>query len=439
MQTSERERICVIGMGYVGLTLSLVLAKKGFRVYGVEARSRLAAQLQAGKPHFYERGLEDLLGACLESGAFSVSDAIPPANEAIDIFIVAVGTPLDPATKAPMINALQSAAESISAHMRDGALVILRSTVPVGTTRGVVLPILRRAAAKNIFLAFCPERTIEGKALEELEYLPQIAGGMDEISVRKAESIFARVTSKVVRVSSLEAAEMTKLLDNSYRDLCFAFANEIAVIARHLGLDGVEVIRAANDGYPRTNVALPGFCGGLCLKKDPQILSLSAEAAGYRPRLVRAARQVNEDMHRYAVERIARHLKNTGKDIANAKIFISGFAFKGRPETDDIRDSPTREVIAELHKLGAGRIAGHDFVVASAVITSLGVEPASLAEGFRGADCVLFMNNHAGYEKLDLNQYLPLLNPDALIFDGWRMFDADLVKKYNGLCYDSLG
>ncbi|MFY9462611.1 MAG: nucleotide sugar dehydrogenase [Candidatus Sungiibacteriota bacterium] len=438
MQISERERICVIGMGYVGLTLALVLAKKGFRVHGVEARPELAAKLQGGKPHFYERGLEPLLGACLKSGAFSVSESIP-ADAAMDVFIVAVGTPLDQATKAPMIDALQSAADSISGQARDGALVILRSTVPVGMTRSAVLPILRHTAQKNIFLAFCPERTIEGKALEELEYLPQIVGGLDEESARRAESIFERVTSKVIRVSSLEAAEMTKLIDNSYRDLCFAFANEIAVIARHLGLDGVEVIRAANDGYPRTNVASPGFCGGLCLKKDPQILALSAEAAGYRPRLVRAARQVNEDMHHYAAVRIAHHLKAVGKDIASAKIFISGFAFKGRPETDDIRDSPTLEVLAELRGLGARRVAGHDFVVASGVIASLGVEPVSLMEGFRGTDCVMFMNNHASYESVDLTEYLPLLSPDALIFDGWRLFDEALIKKYKGLHYETLG
>ena len=436
MQSSER--ICVIGMGYVGLTLSLVLAKKGFRVQGVEARPLLARQLQAGRPHFYERGLEPLLRECLASGALAISEAIP-ADVPIDVFIVAVGTPLDSITKAPILDALRLAAESIAPHISEGALVILRSTVPVGTTRSAVLPILRRDSAKNILLAFCPERTIEGKALEELEYLPQIVGGLDEESVRRAESIFQRITSQVVRVSSLEAAEMTKLIDNSYRDLCFAFANEIAMIAKHLGLEGNEVIRAANNGYPRTNVALPGFCGGLCLKKDPQILSLSAEAAGYRPRLVRAAREVNEDLHRRTALRIAEHLKEKGKEIACAKIFISGFAFKGRPETDDIRDSSTLEVLAELRQLGARHIAGHDFLVAPAVIASLGVEPASLEEGFRGADCVILMNNHQGYESVDLQRHLPLLNSGALIFDGWRMFDADFVKKYNKLCYDSLG
>ncbi len=435
---TDKKNICVIGMGYVGLTLSLILAKKGFRVQGIETRPELAKQLQAGTPHFYERGLEPLLRECLDSGAFTVSETIPTAPT-IDVFIVAVGTPLDPATKVPILDSLRLAAENIASHLVEGALVILRSTVPVGVTRGVVLPVLRRHGPKNIFLAFCPERTVEGKALEELEYLPQIVGGLDEESSRRAESIFTRITAKVVRVSSLEAAEMTKLIDNSYRDLCFAFANEIAMIAKHLGVAGDEVIRAANDGYPRTHVALPGFCGGLCLKKDPRILSLSAQRAGYRPRLVGAARQVNEELHRYAALRIAEHLKEKGKDIGRAKIFISGFAFKGRPETDDIRDSPTLEVLVELRQLGAARIAGHDFMVAPAVIASLGVEPVSLEEGFRGADCAVFMNNHAGYEKLDISRYLLLLNPDALVFDGWRLFDAALVKKHKGLSYDSLG
>lgn len=431
------ERICVIGMGYVGLTLSLVLAKKGFRVYGVETRPEVVASLCAGAPHFYELGLSSLLRQCLDSGAFTVSGTIP-TDSAMDVFIVAVGTPLDPATNTPTLDFLRSAAESIAPHADEGSLVILRSTVPVGVTRSIVFPLLRRTGIKKVFLAFCPERTIEGKALEELEYLPQIVGGLDEESAQRAEDIFRRVTAKVVRVSSLEAAEMTKLIDNSYRDLCFAFANEIAVIAKHLGIAGDEVIRAANDGYPRTHVARPGFCGGLCLKKDPRILSLSAESAGYQPRLVRAARQVNEEMHHYAAARVLRHLKEKGKDIARAKIFISGFAFKGRPETDDTRDSPTLEVIAQLRRLGIRHLAGHDFMVSPAVIASLGVEPASLEEGFREADCVVFMNNHAGYATLDPDRYLPLLHPDALIFDGWRLFDATVIKKYNGLSYDGL-
>lgn len=434
---TEPKNICVVGLGYVGLTLSVVLAEKGFRVYGSTKIEELAEQLRNGKPHFHERGLDVLLKKFVNKNLFISAEI--PEDIPMDVFVISVGTPLDKTTKKPIISYIESAVTDVAKRLRPGNLVVLRSTVPVGLTRSYVLPILQKHQPERFYLAFAPERTIEGKALSELKYLPQVIGGMDEESLNRASEIFIQVTRTIIRVSSLESAEMIKILDNSYRDLTFAFANEMAMVARHLNLNAVELIEAANFGYPRTNVPVPGFVGGACLEKDPHILVDFARNAGYTPHLVEMARKINESLPVFTVDLVRAHCVAHRKDVANAKIFVSGLAFKGRPETDDLRGSPTVDFLRYLKEAGAKNIFGHDFVVKREAIAELGITPCTLEEGFDGADCVLFMNNHESYEYLNVEKLLPCMNSHAFFFDGWHLFDSKIVKSYNNITYEGLG
>jgi len=431
------KKICVVGLGYVGLTLSVVLAEKGFEVYGSTKSEKLAEQLRNGKPHFHERGLEVLLKKFINKNLFISAEI--PEDIPMDVFIISVGTPLNKTTKKPIISHIESAVIDVAKHLRPGNLVVLRSTVPVGLARSYVLPMIQKYQKERFYLAFAPERTIEGKALLELKYLPQVVGGLDEESLNKASEIFIQVTKTIIRVSSLESAEMIKILDNSYRDLTFAFANEMAMVARHLGLNAVELIEAANFGYSRNNVPVPGFVGGACLEKDPHILVDFATVAGYTPRLVAMARTVNESLPAFTADLVRAHCAAYGKDMASAKIFVSGLAFKGKPETDDLRGSPTLDLLRCLKDAGAQNIFGHDFVVKREAIAELGITPCALEEGFNGADCVLFMNNHESYEYFDIEKQLPHLNPPALFFDGWHLFNPEVVKSHNNITYEGLG
>ncbi|TSC85014.1 MAG: UDP-glucose/GDP-mannose dehydrogenase [Parcubacteria group bacterium Gr01-1014_13] len=433
----ESKKICVVGLGYVGLTLSVVLAEKGFQVYGITKSEELAEQLRNGKPHFHEKGLEVLLKKFVNKNLF-ISATIP-ADIAMDVFVISVGTPLDKSTKKPIISHIESAVTDVAKNLRPGGLVVLRSTVPVGLTRNYVLPMIQKHQKERFYLAFASERTIEGKALSELKYLPQVIGGLDEESLNKASEIFIQVTKTIIRVSSLESAEMIKILDNSYRDLTFAFANEVAMVSRQLGLNAIELIEAANFGYPRTNVPVPGFVGGACLEKDPHILVDFATTAGYTPQLVAMARKVNESLPVFTADLVRKHCAANGKDIATAKIFVSGLAFKGRPETDDLRGSPTVDFLKCLQEAGAKNIHGHDFVVKREAIVGLGITPCTLEEGFQGADCVLFMNNHVSYEYFDIEKLLPNLNQQAFFFDGWHLFDSKVIKSYSHITYEGLG
>lgn len=430
------KNICMVGMGYVGLTLSVVLADRGFEVYGVEVDKSVVKQLNQGKPHFHEKGLDALLKKHLNKNLF-VTEKIPEQQQ--DVFIISVGTPINKDNKRPILNHVINAVTDVSNYLKDGNLIVLRSTVPVGTTRNVVKPIFDKVN-KKYFLAFCPERTAEGKALIELKELPQVIGGLDEESADKAEELFRKVTPTTIEVSSLESAEMVKLLNNSYRDLTFAYSNEVAMICEKAGLDVIEVIKAANLGYFRSDIPLPGFVGGACLEKDPHILIDFSNRKGYFPKLIKQARDLNEHLPLHVAEKIKSKLETIKKNIKDCKIFVMGFGFKGQPETDDIRGSLTIDLVENLKKYGCRSIYGHDFAVGNKKIEEIGVKTCSLEDGFKNADCVIFANNHQSYYGLNIEHLISLMNKPAVFFDVWYIFDpkeiirADII--YGGVGFD---
>jgi len=429
----KNKKICVVGLGYVGLTLSVVLAEKFFKVYGVEVNKSVVDQLNNYNPHFLEKGLDVLLKRFLNKNLF-ISDQIP--KDEISAFIVCVGTPIDKKTKMPVLDYIVRSVNDVANSISDGALVVLRSTVPVGTTRKIVKGILDKSG-KRYSLAFCPERTAEGAALTELKQLPQVIGGIDEESVDRALDIFRKVTPTTIQVSSLEASEMVKLLDNTYRDVNFSYANEVALICEKLGLDALELIRSANMGYPRTAIPVPGFVGGACLEKDPYILADFSSKMGYVPHLTKYCRQINESIPNHIAKKIESGLEklNKGKD---SKIFITGMAFKGQPETDDLRGSPSIDLLDNLRQLRYNNIYIHDYVVSKEKLEKHGIEICSMEEGFAGADCAVIATNHTSYYREDIGHLSSIMNKPSLLFDIWRVFDQNIVKA-NGIIYSGVG
>src|SRR5258706_92801 len=251
--------IGVVGMGYVGLTMAVALARKGFTVHGVDASPAVLAALSEGRAHLFEPGVEEGLAA-FRGERLLVGRELPAAG--VDRVMICVSTPTSPATHAPELETVRAAARHVAERCAPDTLVIVRSTVPVGASRGVVLPELTARWGAQARLAFAPERTIQGQALRELEELPQVVGGVDAASRDAAAALFSRVTRRVVPVGSLEAAELVKLVNNCHTDLIYAYGNEVALMAERWGLDPLEVIRAANLDYPRPDLARPGYGGG---------------------------------------------------------------------------------------------------------------------------------------------------------------------------------
>ena len=348
--------------------------------------------------------------------------------------VLCVGTPVDPVTRQPDLGQLAAAAEAVAARAEADTLVVVRSTVPVGTCRSLVLPALRHASPQ---LAMCPERTIQGQALAELRNLPQSVGGVDERSAARAAALFGALGVRTVRVSSLEAAEMVKLICNAHTDTIYGFGNEVALMAEALGLDALELIRAANLDYPRPDLCRPGYVGGACLVKDPYLLISATAARGYTPPLVAAARRLNESLPERSARRVLDRLAALGVRPAEATVLVSGCAYKGVPETDDLRGAPVWPVLAVLRG-AVGRLRGHDFVLPPAAVAALGVEPVELAAGFAGADAVLLLNNHPAYRRHDVAALAASLNRPAVLYDSWGVY-RDAPPAVEGVEYLELG
>ena len=424
----------VVGLGYVGLTLAVTLARKGFTVHGVDTSPAVLDALGQGRPHLFEPGLEEGIRAFL-GDRLHVAPGLPEGG--VDAAIICVSTPVNPDTHAPELANLRAAAGHVALRCAPGALVIVRSTVPVGASRAVVLPelVARWGRAR---LAFAPERTIQGQALRELEELPQVVGGLDPESAEAAAALFGRVTRRVVTVSSLEAAELVKLANNCHTDLIYSYGNEVALMAERWGLDPLEVIRAANLEYPRPDLAKPGFVGGACLSKDPYILQSALREVGYTPWLVGQARGLNEHLPVHVAERLIAMIREMRGRAEGARLSVLGWAYKGWPPTDDMRGAPILSMLPLLRAAGL-ELRGHDYLVARDLIRELGAEPVTPEAAFDGADAVLVITNHPEYAKLDLGRLLPGLRRPGLLYDCWRILDEETVRgagvRYAGIGY----
>jgi UDP-N-acetyl-D-mannosaminuronic acid dehydrogenase len=431
--TSET-KICVVGTGHIGLPLAAVLAEAGFRVTGYDTNDDFVVRVNTSRTvDFQEEGLSVLLQRHLH-GRLTLTST-PPTNQ--DVYIITVGTPLEPGTEQPDLDKIRLAVERLAPGFGDDPLIVLRSTVSIGTTRSIVLPEIRRHASR-FGLAFCPERTVEGRAIPEMCSLPQIIGGLDERSADRAEAMFRKITEKIVRVSSLEAAEMIKLINNTYRDLTFAFANEVALIAERLGLSAGELIHAANADYLRSGVARPGFVGGPCLEKDALILIASLHQIDFKPRVIEEARRLNQGLPDHVADRLIGELGRLRPGLAGAKVLVSGFAFKGRPATEDVRGSAAIPLMQRLQDAGI-EVWGHDFVTPEKVVTGLGARACTLDEGFAGADAVVIMNNHPDYLTVGIPALARGLRNPGVLFDSWSLFGPDDFRATPGLRYGALG
>jgi UDP-N-acetyl-D-mannosaminuronic acid dehydrogenase len=431
--------VCVIGLGYVGLTLSVALAGAGFRVHGVEVRKDALESLHQGTPHFWERGLEAKLREVILAGRFTFSENIPPSTRA-SVYIITVGTPLDSEGKA-RLDMIRNATKQICQHMQDGSLVILRSTVRIGTARNVVRPILEETGRSHA-IAVCPERTLEGRALSELHELPQVVGADDVKTQTRAAQFFGFLTPTTVKVSSLEAAEVVKLVDNTYRDVVFGFSNEVARLCDAVGISALEVIRAGKLGYARTNVALPGPVGGPCLEKDPHILIESARSYGIDLDVTASCRRVNERQP----EEVANFIHSIAAQtrdfpLSNPVISLLGIAFKGQPATNDLRGTMAKPVLEALRRrFPAGWFRGFDPVVGGREVKDFGLSPVdSMESAFSGAHIVIILNNHSAFSDMSVHTNAQLLARPAFIYDFWNLFTGMELRLPPQTTYYALG
>jgi len=433
--------IAVIGMGYVGLTLSVILSEVGFKVFGFDKNENLINKLNKNIIPFYEKDLSKYVEKNVNKKLFFRNN-FEKINSSI--FIISVGTPIKK-NKKPALENLNQATDIVGNNLKKGNLVVLRSTLPVGTTRDIVIPRLEKIsklkAGKDFSVSFAPERTAEGIALKELKENPQIIGGFDEKSSEKTANFFNTFTHSLVHVPSLEAAEFCKLIDNSYRDHRFAFINQFIKFSERMNIDLTQIVKSVNHGYSRNDIPMPSpGVGGPCLSKDPHILSHSLESEKISPSLIRLSRKTNESIVPYLSKKINYAFKKIKKDINNSKIFIVGMSFKGNPETSDIRNSSSIELLQKL-KSKKNNIYVHDPYAKfnTSLFKILKVKVVSLNEGFKKADAVIIMTNNKNFNELTNQKYLDSMNKPSIFLDTWHIFDPIELKQFKGINYYGLG
>jgi UDP-N-acetyl-D-mannosaminuronic acid dehydrogenase len=434
----QDRRICVIGLGFVGLTLGIVLSEVGFRVSGIEIRSDLLAKIAQGNPCFFEPGIENRLKKILQEGRLEVFPKIPKCCEAT-VYIITVGTPLK-SDHTVSLHSIQQVCEAIAENLKDGDLILLRSTVKLGITRSLVFPIFQRTG-KKFQLAFCPERTIEGQALSELRYLPQIIGTDDLSTSMRAAQLFQFLTPTTVRVRDYETAEMIKLIDNTRRDVTFAFSNEVARLCSVAGLNVEEVISSGRFGYSRTDLPMPGPVGGPCLSKDPHILVQSMAEYGIVPEITSAARKVNEEQPEEVVSFLKEYLQELEEFPTKPIISLLGIAFKGVPATDDIRGTTAKPIFEALKRaFPYAEYWGFDPVVSMEALEEFGLLPkATLLEAVKGAHLVLILNNHPLFSMMQLETLSQEMAKPALIYDFWNFHSRGNPSLSENVHYIALG
>ncbi len=336
-----KDTVCVVGLGYIGLPTAAVLAANGYTVHGVEVNPRVVETINTGKAHFPEPDLDMLVQAGVQTGRLRAYSTPTDA----EVFIICVPTPLT-ASDEPDMTYVETATAEICPFLRPGSLVLLESTSPPGTTEWIARKIEEETGlvSPDVLVAHAPERVLPGRILREVVENDRIVGGVDEVSTARGAEFYESFTRGAVLRTNARTAETTKLVENAFRDVNIAFANELSFVAEDLGLDVWDLIEMANR-HPRVNILSPGpGVGGHCIAVDPWFL---IAAAPENTPLMRVAREVNDRKPGWVVERVLRHANR----FKNPQVACLGLAYK--PDVDDLRESPAVEVAQ--HAFGADR------------------------------------------------------------------------------------
>jgi UDP-N-acetyl-D-mannosaminuronic acid dehydrogenase len=413
------EKICILGLGYIGLPTASTFATHGIRVLGVDINTSVIDTLRSGGLHIHEAGLREALTRAVESGNLTVSTQPGPA----DAFLIAVPTPFyedrfgeyDGARyKLADMRAVTSATEAILPHLRKGSLVVLESTSPPRTTVDLVQPILERSGLKagvDFHLCYSPERVLPGQILRELVENARVVGGVTPACAQAGADLYAAFVKGEIVQTDATTAEMVKLMENTYRDVNIAIANEFSRLAEKFGVDIWEAISLANR-HPRVKILRPGpGVGGHCISVDPWFF---VEAAPELTPLILNARRVNDGQPHFVVEKVRQALGS----LQGKRLAMLGLAFK--PDVDDLRESPAGEVAQLLQNQGAQVVAFEPFKLEGLP----GIPCAPDLEGaLQSADAILLLVGHSQFAALNPGQLLEL-TPARIAFDAVGLWKA---------------
>ncbi|PID05915.1 MULTISPECIES: nucleotide sugar dehydrogenase [unclassified Sporosarcina] len=420
------KKLCVVGLGYIGLPTAVMFANSGLQVHGVDRNERVVNLINNKQLHIEENGLQERLEKAVDAGHFQASTTPVEA----DVYIIAVPSPINPDNTANL-EFIRAATASIVPFVKKGALVILESTVPPKTVENIMLPELRKTdliIGEELFVSHSPERVIPGKIFEELVNNDRIVGGINAKSAEMTKDLYEVFVKGTIHLTDATTAELVKVMENTYRDVNIAFANELAKIAEGIDVDIWEAIKFANF-HPRVNIHTPGpGVGGHCIAVDPWFL---VELAPEKADIIKKARLTNDGMPMYTAKRAQRLLQEY--NIENGKVAVLGLAFKGN--VDDMRESPSTKVIDSLLELGLDVVSFDPHIKELQHSTQV----ATLEEAIGTADLLLLTTDHDQFKELNpaelqTKQPRPIMldTKNALQADKWEQAEYRFFKLGDG-------
>lgn len=399
-------KISVIGLGYIGLPTLAVIASKGIQVVGVDSNQSVVNKINLGQSHIVEPGLNKLVQAAVQSSNLRAT-LIP---EDSDVFIVAVPTPITK-DKEPDLTYIKSAVKSIAKVIKKGDLVILESTSPVGTTEKIINWLnedrkeLRfpefgnEELESDIAIAYCPERVMPGQAIREIVENDRVIGGVTKVCARKAELVYKIFLESECFLTDCRTAELSKLVENSYRDVNIAFANELSLVCKKLDINIWNLIKLANR-HPRVDILNPGpGVGGHCISVDPWFIVNSAKKES---QLIQQARNINNSMPSFVIDKIKKSALKLKKNFSDISISCLGLSFKA--DIDDLRESPALEISIGLSQMGFK----WQFIVEPNIeklpntLISNNIKLVDLYSAINDSEIVVLLVDHSLFKKMDL-------------------------------------
>lgn len=400
--TRMEKKICIVGLGYIGLPTAVMFANHGVRVHGVDVNKKAVNMIQQKQLHIEENGLQERLNDSIDKGLLTVS--VEPVEA--DVFIIAVPSPIN-ADKTANLEYVRQATASVVPYLREGNLVILESTVPPKTVEDIMLPELVKSdliIGEQLFVSHSPERVIPGRIFEELVNNDRIVGGINEISAIKTKELYEVFVKGQIHLTDATTAELVKVMENTYRDVNIAFANELAKIAEKIDVNIWEAIQFANF-HPRVNIHSPGpGVGGHCIAVDPWFL---VEISPEHSEIIHKSRMTNDGMPAFTANKAWSILEARGQ--TNAKVAVFGLAFKGN--VDDMRESPSTEVIHELQALGLHVVSYDPHIKENQHPT----QTQNLEEAATEADLLLILTDHNEFKELNPTNVLDVMNTNIML------------------------
>jgi nucleotide sugar dehydrogenase len=432
-------RVCVVGLGRIGLPTAAVFAKANANVLGIDINERVVQSVNSGKSHFKdEPGLDEIISDSVRRKKLVATSDVQKGVSNSDIIIISVPTPVDE-TKVPDYSYIKRACRDVGRSLQEGSIVVIESSVGPGTVETLLRPILEDEsglkAGYDFGLASCPERSDPGNIIKNMFSVPRVVGATDRRTCDIVAEIYRSVFKvDIVKVSNPKTANAVKLTENLFRDVNIALANEFALLFEELGIDAVEVINACSTKYNFMPHYPGAGVGGPCLPSNPYYLISEGVKTGNIPYLIRLAREINDRMPDHIVELTMEALNELGKTVRYSNIAILGISYK--PEVKDVQLAPSEKIVKKLVSMDA-TLSLYDPWFKNEDVFGLRVKE-TLEEAINDVDCIVLLTAHKEFRNLDLEEVARKIKKKIALVDGRNCFDPKLAVSC-GFVYRGVG